>query len=571
MPIVSLSYLAYYHAKLSTEDMITSHLVSIADLKKRELVSWVDQKIEETRMLATYPDIHSLVFDTSGVKIPKHLKEMSKLSKWESISLLTEDNRVISTSQTTVHSNITDSLKTTTLVKGEVLIAEHYQGHNNTPTIAFITPINLENSFSSEKTSYLILEIDLNTEIIPLINSWPGMGYTGETLIARQIENDIVFINRLRHMKDLEQNLRIPATSNNALPAIFASSGNEGVIRTTDYRGEEVLAVYRHISLLNWGFVAKIDQKEAFAPIKDLQNNALFATMIVLFFVSIVSALIANSIVNPLSYLEQMAKRFSSGDFSAKIDLDAKGEIGSLARTLEKMKNDLITLQLEALKNEKLAAIGKLSGSVAHDIRNPLGTISNSVFFLQALCDKMENEQIDKHLALMQSEINRVNSIINDLLDFSRENKPVLELNDLNLLLQQVLEKTRESDQIRYKRDLDTSLQPFLFDEIQMQRVFSNLVNNSIQAITADGEIRISTRLNQKQVEIQIQDNGKGITKEELEHTFEPLFTTKSKGVGLGLSITKTFIEKHNGRIRVTSQPEKGTSFFITLPYLKSH
>ncbi len=568
LPIVCLSYLAFYNAKVSTEAMITSHLVSIADLKKREIIAWVNEKIEETLILSNYPDLQSFISRPSQLKMTNYLREMAELNKWENVSVVTRDGDVIATNKNGYQSNRIKSFVGTLLVKGEVVISDYYLSKGNTPTISLITPLAQQGKVSQTNSVYLIIEVNLDAEILPLINNWPGMGHTGETLIAKQIDDDIIFINKLRHRQETQQHLKIPKTSKNALPAIFASSGNEGVIRTTDYRGEEVLAVYRFIPQLNWGFVAKIDQKEAFAPIKTLQQNAIIATIMILAFVSIVSVMISNSIVQPLSYLEQMAKKFSRGDLSAKINLNATGEIGSLARTLEKMKNDLASLQQETLRNEKLAAIGKLSGSVAHDIRNPLGSISNSIFFLNMVSENSQDAQLKKHLGLMQTEISRVNTIIDDLMDFSRENKPNLILNDLNELLTKVVKETDNLNNIICNMELDEDLPLFMFDEVQMQRVFINLINNSVQAMVDGGELHIVTQLNENKIQVQIADNGSGISENELIHIFEPLFTTKSKGVGLGLSITKTFIEKHNGQIEVQSQPTQGTTFFITLPYI---
>lgn len=562
IPIVFLSYIAYYYAKVSTEEMITSQLVSIADLKKGELVSWVNKNIQETITISKYPNLRKLISAPHQEKIPHYLQSILNSSSWDEIFLIDTKGEVLFSSvKQSLHQKQKDLLVGINLVEGEVLITEYYLNDQGKPSISFITPI-------PEKlpTSYLVIEANLNHKVLPLINNWPGMGYTGETLIVSQKEDEIIFINRLRHRPDSEKPLKISTKSKNALPAIFASSGEEGVIRTSDYRGIEVLAVYRHIAILNWGFVAKIDQKEAFSPIREIQKKATIATIVILLIVTIISAFIANSIVSPIRYLEKMALRFSRGELDEKIGLKTKGEIGSLANALEKMKNDLTSLQATSLRNEKLAAIGKLSGSVAHDIRNPLGSISNSIYFLSVISKDFNNEQIDKHLRLMGNEIGRVNSIIDDLMDFSREQKPNLAHKNINTLITQLIDRLEPPATVFFTLNLDSELNQCLIDEIQIQRVLLNLINNAIQAMPEGGEIVITSIGRNNEVHIIIQDAGEGINQDKLPYIFEPLFTTKSKGVGLGLSITKTLIEKHQGTIEVQSKLHEGTRFTITLP-----
>lgn len=218
------------------------------------------------------------------------------------------------------------------------------------------------------------------------------------------------------------------------------------------------------------------------------------------------------------------------------------------------------------LQKEKLAAIGQLSGSVAHDIRNPLGSISNSIYYLSVTHKDSTDKGLKKHLKLMEKEIQRTNDIINDLLDFSRNNIPSMAPGQLNDILSNMLNEISVPKEIIIKTELESNLPQLTFDTSQIRRIAHNLILNAFQAMPKGGTLYISSRKLENFAEIIIKDTGSGISPEDAGTIFEPLFTTKSKGVGLGLAIVKTFIENHNGTITVESDTRKGTTFTVRLP-----
>jgi len=237
-----------------------------------------------------------------------------------------------------------------------------------------------------------------------------------------------------------------------------------------------------------------------------------------------------------------------------------------LEQMVEERTAELKKTQKILIQKERLATIGKLAGSVAHDIRNPLGVINNSMYVLSRVSADETNEMIIKHIQIMEQEINKANKIISDLLDFSRTNEPDLKESDVNNLIILMIDRLSIRSNITITSDLDEDIPVFLFDSSQLERVFYNLIINAIQAMVDGGEIHISTKRENGSAKIVIKDTGPGISAEDTEKIFEPLFTTKAKGVGLGLSIVKTFVEKHRGTIQVESGHGKGTTFLITLP-----
>jgi len=166
----------------------------------------------------------------------------------------------------------------------------------------------------------------------------------------------------------------------------------------------------------------------------------------------------------------------------------------------------------------------------------------------------------------MEHEIHRANGIISDLLDFSKENVPNFVTDDLNVFLEQIVSGFESSAAMQIDLQLDENLPVFAFDHSQMERVFNNLIQNGRQAMPEGGIMHIRTSHDDSFVQVAIRDSGHGIAEDDLAKIFDPLFTTKASGVGLGLSIVKDWVEKHHGSVEVSSVVDKGTIFTVQLP-----
>jgi len=236
-------------------------------------------------------------------------------------------------------------------------------------------------------------------------------------------------------------------------------------------------------------------------------------------------------------------------------------------RVLEKTRR-LQAMQDELIRREKLAAIGQLSGGVAHDLRNPLGVIGNVAYFLQAKLGERAgatDDKIAKHLDILGREVARATRIIAELTDFSKDILPEPRPADLNGVIDEALKATEIADSIAVERQgLDLPL--IMLDPEQMNRVFVNLFNNAVQAMPQGGVLRIATSLLESGVEVRVRDSGNGIRPEDMTRIFDPLVTTKAKGIGLGLCIVKDIVEKHGGEVTVESELGKGSTFVVRLP-----
>jgi signal transduction histidine kinase len=221
---------------------------------------------------------------------------------------------------------------------------------------------------------------------------------------------------------------------------------------------------------------------------------------------------------------------------------------------------------------DRLASLGTLTAGLAHEIRNPLVAIKT---FTQLLPERFEDEEFRNHFTnIASSEVDRISSLITELLDFARPSDPKFEFEDINGILDgMILLVSTESKkkQINIIKNYIPNLPPIKIDREQIKQVFLNILLNSVEATPERGEITVKTRSFAKPggepyIQIELADNGRGIPAEHLEDIFTPFYTTKDKGSGLGLSISHQIVQDHRGYIDVESELNKGTSFFINLP-----
>jgi signal transduction histidine kinase len=213
---------------------------------------------------------------------------------------------------------------------------------------------------------------------------------------------------------------------------------------------------------------------------------------------------------------------------------------------------------------ERLATIGQVAGGVAHELRNPLNVIKTSVYYLRNAKNPPPEKQ-QSHLERIDRQVNVADGVIMALNSFARLPLPDLQPVELEPLLQETLEANPLPHNIGLRLELEPELPPVLGDRGQLVIVFGNLIRNARDAMPDGGQLSISAEVNAEHVGITVRDSGSGISPENLHRILEPLYTTKSRGIGLGLAITRAIIDKHSGRLSVSSEPHKGASFTVHL------
>ncbi|HEX9916675.1 MAG TPA: ATP-binding protein [candidate division Zixibacteria bacterium] len=251
--------------------------------------------------------------------------------------------------------------------------------------------------------------------------------------------------------------------------------------------------------------------------------------------------------------------------------LDEQGKSRGAVGVLHDI-TELKRFEEEAKKAERLSALGNLAAGVAHEIRNPLNAISIAAQRLKNEFSPTANQR--EYLSFTQTmldEIKRLNQIINQFLSLAKTQKLNLVAVDLKELLEDILQLLRieaEEKGVVLKQEL-TDLPKLEIDREEMKKAILNIILNAVQATRTGGEVRLSASQDRtsKEVIIEIKDTGEGISKENLSKLFQPYFSTKDKGAGLGLSIAYRIITDHKGKIDVESQEGMGTTFTIKLPY----
>ncbi|MBL7995540.1 response regulator [bacterium] len=240
-------------------------------------------------------------------------------------------------------------------------------------------------------------------------------------------------------------------------------------------------------------------------------------------------------------------------------------ELLSKNRELERNILELKETQDKLVRTEKLAVVGQLTASIGHELRNPLSRIKTAAALMKNEIREATSET-DELLKIVDNEVMISTKIINDLLDFSRERKPSLKPCILNEIINGTLTRLRFPDYIHVEQELDETIPELYLDDGQIQQILVNLILNSIQSIDDSGKIYVKTMLNKEFVDLTIKDTGCGIPQSDLEKMFEPLYTTKPKGIGLGMSIVKMLVERHGGTIQVHSRENIGTTVTIKFP-----
>ncbi|MBL8994911.1 MAG: PAS domain S-box protein [Spirochaetia bacterium] len=265
-------------------------------------------------------------------------------------------------------------------------------------------------------------------------------------------------------------------------------------------------------------------------------------------------------------------------------------EIISLNNSLEERVRER-TLQLEKMQEkmiaqERMAVLGELAGSVAHELRNPLGVISNSVYFLKMFlaagassqvagpsserserpAQKEAPEKVREYLDVIESEIRTSDKIVSDLLSFaifsSIDRKPL----SLREVLEQLLSRHPNPTGVRTILEIPAELPHLMADRQHLLQIFSNIIINAFQAMPEGGDLTISAAVSRGSLSVRFEDTGHGISPENKRKIFQPLFTTKIKGIGLGLAVCKKLVEANGGQLFFDSEIGKGTWFEIVLP-----
>ncbi|HTE54000.1 MAG TPA: ATP-binding protein [Kofleriaceae bacterium] len=282
--------------------------------------------------------------------------------------------------------------------------------------------------------------------------------------------------------------------------------------------------------------------------------------------------------LRPLRRLRDAAREIARGDYGQRIEERGPREVADLAREFNTMGSAIQEREHELVRTERLAAVGKMAAMIAHEVRNPLSSIGLNTELLEEEISELTSEHGDRATEArslcraIQSELDRLTAITEEYLHFARLPKPKLQEEALGTIVKSIVDFERESMSARgisLEVDLADDLPPVMVDEAQLRQALLNLLRNAGEAVAevGSGRVKVHTRrgAQPRTAEVVVEDDGPGIVEELAGKIFDPFFSTREGGTGLGLALTHQIVRDHGGTIRVESQPGHGASFIVSL------
>ena len=450
------------------------------------------------------------------------------------------------------------------------------------------------NDFSGAFIGTIVFEVDM-TPVYKLIQDNTGLGSTGEVLIGKKTGNRVEFLNPLRHEPKATLVRKATIGDASSYPIQQAVQGKSGSGISIDYRGKKVIAAWQYIPSMDWGLVAKIDAKEAFADVTNLRNLALMILAIVIALSAVMAFSMAQSISGPIKRLSEGAAEIGSGNLDLKLGTDQKDEIGRLSRSFDKMTHDLksITASRDDLNKEiderkkaetaLIKATEELARSnkdleqfayvASHDLQEPLRAVAGFMGLLKKQYVNKLDEAAKEYIDFAVEGAERMQRLIDDLLSYSRVGTrgkkftmfPMKEAFDNAIKNLKIA--IGEANAVVTGGDM-----PEVYgDASQMTQLLQNLIGNAIKFHGPKRpEITVTAARKDGQWEICVADNGIGIEPQYFERIFL-IFQrlhgrSQYKGTGIGLAVCKRIVERHGGAIWVESKPDEGAKFYFTIP-----
>ena len=280
----------------------------------------------------------------------------------------------------------------------------------------------------------------------------------------------------------------------------------------------------------------------------------------------VVGLLLRRFLRKPLNDLTEIAHSYGSGDYTCFVQKEMVDEFRIIISVFQKMGEEIQDRISELKEKERLAVIGEFSGNISHEMRNSLGVIDSSAYYLKMKL-KGENGKVQTHLERIQSAVATSNGIIDSMADLTRVTVTRMErVNLIEIVVGSIKTvgppETIEIIETYPKEEID-----IYGDPDALGAAFRNIIDNAVRSMESEGALSITVkRPGNDEVEVSFADTGPGIASENLSRIFKPLFTTRAKGMGFGLSMTEMIIKKHHGTIQVTSEEGKGAVFTVGLP-----
>jgi len=572
VPFLFLGIIAYQSEKAALSERITGQLTSIADIQKSRVQSWLAERASEARFLARDEHIVQDIQMLEDHADPRRYKDTRVYTNIVSQMQAIKENHgyldivildpagkvVVSTQENELGKSRAGEAyfrNATMLQQSEHFIQDIYRDtHFGKLAIAFSVPMRAERG-RGRLVGVTVVIADAATSLYPLIEGWPGMGRTGDTLVAKRVGNEVVFLNRLRYQPDSPLRLKFPVSSSPS-PILNAVEGREGIMQARDYRGVMVLAAYRHIPETGWGLVIKEDLDDAFAPVRLLAYRVVLTMGFALVLVVLLIFMVSRKIAEPIISLNSLAERITKGDFGVSLPLKRKDEVGSLAGSFNTMAMSLMkyrkeaedkkwaveeanrqlialaesleekvserTRELEESRNrikENLDLVERANielrrmdrikdhflGMMSHELRTPLSLITGYSSNLVSDPAMKLDPRVMESVEGIYKGAERLKNLVTEMMDISqidaRGLRLVFELTDVGQVVEEVLKElgsfVSERGQTVVVGDF-SGIPKVTADRKRLRQVLVNIIGNAIKFTADGGRIEVTPELHEK-------------------------------------------------------------------------
>ena len=334
-----------------------------------------------------------------------------------------------------------------------------------------------------------------------------------------------------------------------------------------DEDGRADLGVAAPIASLGWTVLVEQPTREAYANALELRGQLVFAISMALLTMVVVGSLFGRTLINPILELKRATHSVAAGRLDARVDIRSGDEFGDLGEAFNTMADRLVQLQEDVKRQERQAMFGRVAAGLVHDLSHPIQNIGNSTRLL--LRDDLDAESRISFHQTIERELQSLRRFMDDLRHVVKP-KPIERFPlDVNGSVAEIVEAMKaEGEKHGVALEASYAAGPLVIDgdRFALGRVYRNLITNAIQATAPGGRVAIATRRAGDHIEISVTDTGSGIPADRIQAIFDDFVTTKRRGLGLGLAISKRIVEQLDGTIVVESEVGRGTAFTLRFP-----
>ncbi|MHC1742714.1 MAG: ATP-binding protein [Syntrophobacteraceae bacterium] len=600
IPIGVMGYESYILAKRTLITLAFQHMVTVAESKANHLDSWLQERSDDIGVLARLPAIREACRQfRESVEVPPRialdlLKDTLELIEgtspsYENFFILLPDGRILSaTHPELVHTegpHAREVIEKARLSDSPVFGPAYQYAETRGWHVQLASTIM---DHDGRLLAHIVAILDLSKTIDPIMVDRIGLGETGETYLVDK-ERRIISESRFLDWSEM-------AGRSFETHGIQAALNEEkGTDIYDNYVGREVLGSFVWLPSYEWGILAEMQTEEIMGPLAWIKAIGISTSLLVGLVCLLMAFVVSRRVSMPIVLVAEAAKRIAEGDLEQRIPFSSKDELGALAgsfnvmaqqlkqsmtslrqkeESLQKAYDELITAQEQLLRSERMAAIGELVASIAHEMRSPLSSIRLN---LQIMGRALNKETVlQEHYEIAFDQVMQMERMFSDLLNYSKpldiQRKDVSVDTILEMSLQEI-EGELSAKHITIERDIAPDLPPIIGDPDKIEQVLINVLKNALEASPPNHRIRLSATAQESAsdntVHITVIDRGEGISARNLRVIFQPFFTTKKKGTGLGLPIVKKIMDAHRARITIQSEEGMGTSVRLSFPSVR--